>query len=229
MLSTARLLSDRMARSGDERTRVLAPSILNPIDRAARLASDAIEYVRDRPAPRLAALDLADLVDEAGIALQEQVEESNPNLVRAWLKEIGEGCSARADSDLLYRVFINLGRNGFEAGATTVTIRSQNNGGFLLIDVADNGPGVPQAVAAQLFRPFTTGGGGGGAGRGPGPAPRPGRGPGRARPRRPASGSGCRSCCLSLRHGCVRRCRRESRTSRWCRRPRAVLPPAPAR
>ena len=54
MLSTARLLSDRLARSDDERTRALAPTILNTIDRAARLASDAIEYVRDRPTPRLA-------------------------------------------------------------------------------------------------------------------------------------------------------------------------------
>jgi len=166
MLSTARLLSDRLARSGDERTRALAPTILNTIDRAARLASDAIEYVRDRPAPRLAMLDLADLVDEAGIALQEQGEDSNPNLVRAWLNEVGEGCPARADRDLLYRIFVNLGRNAFEAGATTVTIRSRTNGAYLLIDVADNGPGVPQAVAAQLFRPFTTGGRAGGAGLG---------------------------------------------------------------
>src|SRR6185369_14703902 len=43
MLSTARLLSDRLARSGDERTRALAPTILNTIDRATRLASEAIE------------------------------------------------------------------------------------------------------------------------------------------------------------------------------------------
>ena len=166
MLSTARLLSDRMARSGDERTRVLAPTILNTIDRAARLASDAIEYVRDQPAPRLTAIDLADLVDEAGIALQEQGEDSAPNLVRSWHNEVGDGRSVRADRDLLYRIFVNLGRNAFEAGATNVTVRSQVGAGFLLIDVADDGPGVPQAVAAQLFRPFTTGGRASGAGLG---------------------------------------------------------------
>ena len=88
MLSTARLLSDRLARSDDERTRALAPTILNTIDRAARLASDAIEYVRDRPTPRLAEIDLADLVDEVGVALQEQGEDSNPNIVRDWINEV---------------------------------------------------------------------------------------------------------------------------------------------
>jgi len=166
MLSTARLLSDRLARSDDERTRALAPTILNTIDRAARLASDAIEYVREKPSPRLADVDLADLVDEVGIALQEQGEEKDPNLLRSWVNEIGAGGRARCDRDLLYRVFVNLGRNAFEAGATSVTIRTRRSGRFLLVEIADNGPGIPDAVVRQLFRPFATGGRPGGTGLG---------------------------------------------------------------
>jgi signal transduction histidine kinase len=165
MLSTARLLSDRLASSDDERTRALAPTILNTIDRATRLASDAIEYVRERPTPKLAEIDLADLVDEVGIVLQEQGEDRDPNLLRSWQNETG-GERVQADRDLLYRVFLNLGRNAFECGATTVTVRCRANGGFLLVDVVDNGPGVPPAVASQLFRPFTIGGRAGGAGLG---------------------------------------------------------------
>src|SRR5262249_2834821 len=63
-----------------------------------------------------------------------------------------------------YRVFTNLGRNAFDAGASTVTIKAQNGGAFLVVGVSDNGPGVPADVAAQLFKPFTTGGRAGGAG-----------------------------------------------------------------
>jgi signal transduction histidine kinase len=166
MLSTARLLSDRLARSDDERTRSLAPTILNTIDRAARLASDAIEYVRDRPTPRLANIDLADLVDEVGVALQEQGEDSAPNIVRQWDNAVGADQQVRADRDLLYRVFVNLGRNAFEAGATTVSVRARTSGGHLVIEIADDGPGVPQEVADQIFRPFTRGGRAGGAGLG---------------------------------------------------------------
>jgi signal transduction histidine kinase len=166
MLSTARLLSDRLARSDDQRTRSLAPTILNTIDRAARLASDAIEYVRDRPTPKLATIDLADLIDEVGVALQEQGEDSNPNIVRDWVNAVGHDQQVRADRDLLYRVFVNLGRNAFEAGATTVTVRARSGDGTLTIDVSDNGPGVPQVMAAEIFRPFVTGGRAGGAGLG---------------------------------------------------------------
>ena len=166
ILSTARLLSDRLARSDDERTRKLAPTILNTIDRATRLASDAIQYVRDRPTPRLSEFDLSDLVDEVGVALQEQGEGSDPNMVRNWVNALDGERRVRADRDLLYRVFVNLGRNAFDAGASTVTIKAQNGGAFLLVGVSDNGPGVPADVAAQLFKPFTTGGRAGGAGLG---------------------------------------------------------------
>jgi signal transduction histidine kinase len=166
MLSTARLLSDRLASSDDQRTRSLAPTILNTIDRAARLASDAIEYVRDRPTPRLAAVELADLVDEVGVVLQEHGEDTTPNVVRHWANRIASDQQVRGDRDLLYRVFLNLGRNAFEAGATEVTVSSCTAGTKLLVDVGDNGPGVPQEVAAQIFRPFVTGGRAGGAGLG---------------------------------------------------------------
>ncbi len=148
ILSTARLLSDRLARSDDERTRKLAPTILNTIDRATRLASDAIQYVRDRPIPRNSEFDLSDLIDEVGVALQEQGEDSDPNVLRNWVNALGSERRVRADRDLLYRVFVNLGRNAFDAGASTVTVKAQNGGNFLVVGVSDNGPGVPAAAPA---------------------------------------------------------------------------------
>ncbi len=166
MLSTARLLSDRLGQSADDRTRALAPTIMSTIDRAARLASDALEYVRERPTPRLARFELSDLVDEVGVALQEQGEDNDPNLLRNWRSEVPVDLSVRADRDLLYRVFVNLGRNAFDAGASAVAVRARIVDEQILIDVEDHGPGVPEAVALQLFKPFTTGGRAGGAGLG---------------------------------------------------------------
>ena len=166
MLSTARLLSDRLAMSDDERTRKLAPMILNTIDRAARLASNALDYVSERSTLNVTAFDLGDLVAEVGVVLQEQGEERDPNLLRNWQNEVGADCRVRADRDLLYRVFMNLGRNAFDAGATTVTVRVRDEGRQLAIEVIDNGPGVPPVVTTQIFRPFTTGGRAGGAGLG---------------------------------------------------------------
>jgi signal transduction histidine kinase len=166
MLSTARLLSDRLAHSADQRTRALAPTILSTIDRAARLAGDALDYVRGRPTPKISQIDLADLVDEVGVALQEQGEERDPNTLHNWINRVEAACRIPADRDLLYRVLVNLGRNAFDAGASTVTVSGCIEGSDLVVDVADNGPGLPQQVVAQLFQPFVTGGRSGGAGLG---------------------------------------------------------------
>ena len=97
---------------------------------------------------------------------RSRARTATPTCVRNWVNALGGERRVRADRDLLYRVFVNLGRNAFDAGATTVTIKAQNGGSFLLVGVSDNGPGVPADVAAQLFKPFTTGGRAGGAGLG---------------------------------------------------------------
>jgi len=166
ILATARLMSDRLARSEDARTRALAPTILGTIDRATRLAGDALDYVRGRPEPRLAEVDLGDLVDEVGTHLEEEGEDSAPERVRHWRNEVPTGCAVRADRDHLFRIFANLGRNAFQAGANTVTVRVSSARGFLLVDVADDGPGVPEPMRAALFRPFAAGGRSGGSGLG---------------------------------------------------------------
>mgnify|MGYP003349477174 CR=1 FL=1 len=82
------------------------------------------------------------------------------------MNDVDDDCRANGDRDLLYRVLVNLGRNAFDAGASTVTVSAKPNGKFLIVDVADNGPGLPAQVVAQLFQPFVTGGRSGGAGLG---------------------------------------------------------------
>ena len=93
------------------------------LDEAVRRTADANVSARDiedklRRGQAIAQpwqllIDLADLVDEVGIVLQEQGEDRDPNLVRNWVNEVGGEQQARADRDLLYRVFVNLGRNAF--------------------------------------------------------------------------------------------------------------------
>lgn len=57
------------------------------------------------------------------------------------------------------RVFTNLLSNAAEAmpAGGEVLIYARNEGDNLLVFVEDTGPGLPEAVRAQLFRPFVTG------------------------------------------------------------------------
>jgi nitrogen fixation/metabolism regulation signal transduction histidine kinase len=72
------------------------------------------------------------------------------------------GLTMEADPDLLCQVLINLLRNGSDAarghsGAPAVTLSVQFlPTGEVQIDVADNGPGVPESLRADVFLPFFT-------------------------------------------------------------------------
>jgi signal transduction histidine kinase len=51
-------------------------------------------------------------------------------------------------------VFYNLACNALEAGAREVHIAARPVRDFLAIDVADNGPGMPEAAKQNIFKPF---------------------------------------------------------------------------
>ncbi|HEY1144839.1 MAG TPA: HAMP domain-containing sensor histidine kinase, partial [Allosphingosinicella sp.] len=74
----------------------------------------------------------------------------------------GDDLTIDADPDLLFQVLINLMRNAAEAAAAHAEapavrmIFAATRGGRTRIEVADNGPGVPESVRHDVFLPFFT-------------------------------------------------------------------------
>ncbi len=60
----------------------------------------------------------------------------------------------RADRIHMFRVLTNLLRNAAEAGARSIRVTARHNSPTLAIEIADDGPGLPEPVRADLFRPF---------------------------------------------------------------------------
>ncbi|PSC05905.1 hypothetical protein SLNSH_05860 [Alsobacter soli] len=80
--------------------------------------------------------------------------------------------SIEADADLLGQVVSNLVLNAQQAlssldGARLLSLRTRRDGGSVVLEIEDNGPGVPPAIAQRIFEPyFTTKGPGAGTGIG---------------------------------------------------------------
>ncbi|HQB84005.1 MAG TPA: HAMP domain-containing sensor histidine kinase, partial [Candidatus Rifleibacterium sp.] len=78
--------------------------------------------------------------------------------------EISENLTGFFDPAMLQQVIENLVNNAFQAaaeGGLHLTVRAVTDGSLLRLQVADNGPGVPAAIAEQLFTPFVSGSAGG--------------------------------------------------------------------
>ncbi|HEX7968899.1 MAG TPA: HAMP domain-containing sensor histidine kinase [Stellaceae bacterium] len=150
ILSTARLMSDALVGSAAPEVRRVTPALLSAIDRAVALTTGTLSYTREGAPPlRLSRFALAGLVEE----IAEVVDPKGEGAMRL-VDEVPATFMIEADRDQLFRVVLNLVRNAIEAGAHCVTVRTRPDIEAVLIEMADDGPGLPPKARDNLFRPF---------------------------------------------------------------------------
>jgi signal transduction histidine kinase len=166
ILSSAQLASDRLTSSDDPVVKRLAPRLVTALDHAVALATNTLKYGRaDEHAPERRRVALKPLVDDASAAALSE-RETPPVL----LEDIPDGLDIDADPEQLYRMLLNLLRNAGEAvngsDGGEIRVNATRDGARVLIDIADNGTGIPETVRDRLFQPFagTTRPGGSGLG-----------------------------------------------------------------
>jgi signal transduction histidine kinase len=126
------------------------------------LCGQTLDYARDDlPAPNRTRFALDGVVAEVGRVVALLTGDRT-----RWESLVPGAMDIVADRDQLFRVLVNLGRNAAEAGATAVRVSAMDSGGGLIIDVADDGPGLPARAREKLFMPFTGSARAGGTGLG---------------------------------------------------------------
>ncbi|OYD85783.1 sensor histidine kinase [Azospirillum brasilense] len=168
ILSTAALLSERLAESADPEVRRVTPRLMASIDRAVELCGQTMTYTRDGLLPLARAeVPLRPLVEEAGAAALAALRPNGERAELRWDNRVPEGLTVRADAAQLSRALVNLGRNAAQAGAEAVTVTArEREGGGLVLMVADDGPGLPPRARDNLFQPFAGSARAGGIGLG---------------------------------------------------------------
>lgn len=152
LLATAQLFGDRLDSSNDPVVRAVGPKLLASLDRASKFCAATLEYGRaaePAPVPRL--ISLSALVDDVGTSV--------PMGKVRFVNQVAPGTQVMADLDQLYRLLSNMLRNSQQAieqtnHGSTVTISAHEEPGWSVIDIADDGPGLPIKARANLFRAF---------------------------------------------------------------------------
>ncbi len=162
ILSTARLVSDRLADSADPQVRRTAPTLLAAIDRAVTLCEGTLTFVREG-APQLSPerFQLADMVAEVGASLPASLTGA-----MTWATDLPADLEVEADRAQLFRVLANLAQNAVQAGAQRIAVTARIEGDRAVILVADNGPGLSPKARDTLFQPFAGSGRAGSTGLG---------------------------------------------------------------
>ena len=161
ILATARLVTDGLTTSAAPEVKKVAPRLIDAIDRAVALCSRTLDFSRDGAPPFAPSrFALRPLVEEIGPALLVSDEQMAIEL------DLPADFAVRADRDQIYRVFLNLVRNSVEAGAHRLRISAARDNGTAVIDLADDGPGLPPRARENLFRPFAASARPGGSGLG---------------------------------------------------------------
>ncbi len=163
ILSTAQLVSDRLAGIDDPEVKKVTPALVKAIDRAVSLCSQTLDFARaDSVDPLPQRVLLGSMVDDARAALPRG-SDARPLVVD---NNVASDLEVEVDRDQLYRVLSNLTTNAAEAGATRLLISAERRGDRIYVDFADDGPGVPDKVRESLFQPFAGSARSGGTGLG---------------------------------------------------------------
>ena len=173
MLTSAQLISDRLANVEDPTVKRFAPKLISSLDRAIEFLSQTLKFGRAQELPpNREELVLCTLVDE----VVESAVIKAPARIRIF-NTVKPGVVVDADREHLIRVLTNLTRNAIQAleflqaerphaPDGTIALEARREGSVAVIEVRDNGPGIPEQIRERLFQAFQSAARQGGTGLG---------------------------------------------------------------
>jgi signal transduction histidine kinase len=173
MLTSAQLISDRMAAVQDPTVQRFAPKLITSLDRAINFLNQTIRFGKaQEPAPNRELLRLRDIAAEV-IEQAELQTEALDGAKTIYSLAVPDSVIIDADREQLTRILTNIIRNASKvlqqngsARAPRIILASKHNSAGCEFTITDNGPGIPKAIRDKLFQPFQSADAQGGTGLG---------------------------------------------------------------
>src|SRR4029079_12791875 len=159
ILTWAERLSQRPAAQLDDQTKRGLETILSESERAAKIVRNLLTFARKRHTTR-AMVNLNQVVRETLALRSYEQRISNINILEALASGLPEVFS---DPHQIQQVLLNLIINAEQAmlgahGRGTLIVRTWHDADrdAVILEVNDDGPGVPEEVQPKIFDPFFT-------------------------------------------------------------------------
>jgi signal transduction histidine kinase len=159
-LATILTWAERLShRQGDEQTRRGLDVILSEAERAARIVRNLLTFARKRHTTR-AMVEINHVVEETLTLRSYEQRVTNITVISALAAGLPQ---VFADPHQLQQVLLNLVINAEQAmlsahGHGTLVVRTWHNGtnDSVVLEVNDDGPGIPEEMRTKIFDPFFT-------------------------------------------------------------------------
>jgi signal transduction histidine kinase len=171
LLAAAQLFSDQLSTSADPKVQRFAPKLMHALQRAIAYAESTLSYgAAQEPPPERKTVEVEPLIEEVHEALGLSF-----GVPIRWIVSVERGLTVDADHDQLFRVLVNVARNAVQALETRgqrdpardqIRITGRREGGVVVLEVSDTGPGVPEKARAHMFQAFQGAARAGGTGLG---------------------------------------------------------------
>lgn len=166
ILASAQLMSDRLVASDDPRVKKLSPRLVDALDRAITLSRETLNYGRMSP----------EILNRETINLRELIEnvfDDSASMFVTMNNDVPENLNVKIDRTQFYRGLTNIIRNAVDALKpededfsepenyeacvdcnSVVSVSARQEGDMTIIDISDNGPGLPASAKQFLYEPF---------------------------------------------------------------------------
>jgi signal transduction histidine kinase len=173
MLTSAQLISDRLSNVEDPTVQRFAPKLISSLDRAIEFLSQTLKFGRAQELPpKRERLELRELADEV---IETAVIKASSRI--RIFNRVKPGVIVDADREHLIRVLTNLKRNAIQAleflqaersdaPEGVIVLEGRREGSVTVMELRDNGPGIPDQVRERLFQAFQSAARQGGTGLG---------------------------------------------------------------
>lgn len=151
--ASVQLLED--AQCDPRRTHEAAEVIKQEIDRLDKVVKALLDFGRPSP-PSIRPLALREVVEDVALFTDRFARGSNVDIRLEFAEDIPQ---VYGDPDQLKQVFLNLISNAIQAmgeDGGRITVRGHANQDYVVIEVEDSGPGIPQGIISRVFDPFFT-------------------------------------------------------------------------
>lgn len=127
--------------------------VIGEVRNLNNVISEFLDFARPSP-PQVGSVDVGGLIEDAAFLLSPEMETA----AVTYQQNLDRDLRARVDAEQIKRAVINLMKNAVQAMQQGGHLRATTSreGDFVVIQIADDGPGIPVTAKDHLFEPFFT-------------------------------------------------------------------------